>query len=49
MSHFQRVLLTGAAGRVGMGLLQRYRVLLDPAAGHMILAEPGPVSAVQRQ
>lgn len=28
-----------AAGRIGMGLLQRYRLLLDPGAGHMILAE----------
>ena len=30
----------GAAGRIGSGFLQRYRVLLDPGAGHMILA-PG--------
>lgn len=28
-----------AAGRIGMGLLQRYRLLLDPGAGHMILAD----------
>ena len=26
-----------SAGRIGMGLLQRYRVLLDPAAGIMVL------------
>lgn len=31
---------TGTAGRIGSGLLQRYRVLLDPKAGHMILS-PG--------
>lgn len=30
----------GMAGRIGSGLLQRYRVLLDPKAGHMVLA-PG--------
>ncbi|GAA0738734.1 aspartyl protease family protein [Sphingomonas japonica] len=29
---------TRTAGRIGSGLLQRYRVLLDPRAGHMILA-----------
>ena len=28
----------GAAGRIGMGFLQRYRVLLDPGAGRMVLA-----------
>lgn len=28
----------GAAGRLGNGLLRRHRVLLDPAAGRMILA-----------
>lgn len=28
----------GVAGRVGSGLLQRYRVLLDPRAGHMVLS-----------
>lgn len=33
-----------SAGRIGMGFLQRYRVLLDPAAGHMILADT-PASA----
>ncbi len=38
----------GVAGRIGSGFLQRYRVLLDPTAGHMLLAaEPdaaaGPV------
>lgn len=27
-----------SAGRIGMGFLQRFRVLLDPAAGHMVLA-----------
>ncbi|MGO1303969.1 MAG: aspartyl protease family protein, partial [Sphingomonas parapaucimobilis] len=27
----------GAAGRIGSGFLQRYRVLLDPGAGRMIL------------
>ena len=32
--------LTGTAGRVGTGLLQRYRVLLDPRARRMILS-PG--------
>ena len=31
----------GAAGRVGTGLLGRYRVLLDPRAGRMVLS-PGP-------
>lgn len=31
----------GVAGRLGSGFLQRYRVLLDPGAGHMVLA-PGP-------
>jgi hypothetical protein len=31
----------GVAGRIGSGLLQRYRVLLDPAAGRMVL-KPGP-------
>lgn len=29
---------TGTAGRVGTGLLMRYRVLLDPRAGRMVLA-----------
>lgn len=28
----------GAAGRIGTGFLQRYRVLLDPRAGRMVLA-----------
>lgn len=28
----------GVAGRIGSGFLQNYRVLLDPAAGHMLLA-----------
>lgn len=31
----------GVAGRIGSGFLQRYRVLLDPGAGRMILS-PGP-------
>lgn len=32
----------GVAGRIGSGFLQRYRVLLDPRAGHMLLrALPG--------
>lgn len=31
----------GAAGRIGAGFLGRYRVLLDPGAGRMVLA-PGP-------
>ena len=30
----------GVAGRIGSGFFQRYRVLLDPAAGRMVLA-PG--------
>ncbi len=36
----------GAAGRIGTGLLLRYRVLLDPRAGRMVLqpnASPSPV------
>ncbi len=28
----------GAAGRIGLGYLQRYRVLLDPGAGRMVMA-----------
>lgn len=32
------------AGRIGMGLLQRYRVLLDPAAGRMVLGDPSGVA-----
>ncbi|KQN39358.1 hypothetical protein ASG37_07220 [Sphingomonas sp. Leaf407] len=31
----------GVAGRIGTGLLQRYRVLLDPKAGQMLLAAVG--------
>lgn len=31
----------GVAGRIGSGLLQNYRVLLDPGAGRMVL-QPGP-------
>ena len=37
----------GVAGRIGSGLLQRYRVLLDPAAGHMVLLA-GPAVPTQR-
>lgn len=37
-----------AAGRIGLGLLQRYRVLLDPAAGHMVLGDAGGGPAVPR-
>lgn len=33
-----------AAGRIGSGFLQRYRVLLDPGAGRMVLS-PGPDAA----
>lgn len=29
---------TATSGRIGTALLQRYRVLLDPGAGHMVLA-----------
>lgn len=29
---------TGTAGRIGSGLLQRFRVLLDPRAGHMVVS-----------
>ncbi|AQR75261.1 aspartyl protease family protein [Sphingomonas sp. LM7] len=36
----------GAAGRLGSGLLQRYRVLLDPRAGRMIL-QPGNTIAAR--
>lgn len=35
----------GAAGRLGTGLLQRYRVLLDPRAGRMILLPGKAVAA----
>ncbi len=31
----------GMAGRIGSGFLQKYRVLLDPKAGRMVL-QPGP-------
>lgn len=30
-----------SAGRIGMGLLQRHRILLDPAAGHMVIGDAG--------
>lgn len=33
----------GAAGRIGSGFLGRYRVLLDPGAGRMVLS-PGPAA-----
>jgi len=33
----------GVAGRIGSGFLQNYRVLLDPAARHMVLS-PGPTA-----
>ena len=33
--------MIGVAGRIGTGFLQRYRVLLDPVAGHLVLS-PGP-------
>jgi hypothetical protein len=32
--------MVGAAGRLGTGMLRRYRVLLDPGAGRMVL-QPG--------
>ncbi|MDT8761111.1 aspartyl protease family protein [Sphingomonas psychrotolerans] len=35
----------GAAGRLGTGMLRRYRVLLDPRAGRMILQPGGQVAA----
>ncbi|WP_326525603.1 aspartyl protease family protein [Sphingomonas sp.] len=38
--------LTGTAGRIGSGLLQRYRALLDPAAKRMILAPGKQVDAM---
>lgn len=34
--------IIGVAGRVGSGFLQNYRVLLDPGAGHMLLAPAAP-------
>jgi len=33
----------GVAGRIGSGFLQKYRVLLDPRAGHMVLSA-GPTA-----
>lgn len=36
----------GVAGRIGSGLLQRYRVLLDPVAGRMVL---GPATDAAQQ
>lgn len=36
----------GAAGRIGIGLLQRFRVLLDPGAGRMVLS---PTAASARR
>lgn len=39
---------TGIGSRIGVGLLQRYRVLLDPQAGHMLLASNGaPASPIR--
>lgn len=39
----------GAAGRIGTGLLLRYRVLLDPRAGRMVLqSAPSAVTPVLR-
>ena len=39
----------GAAGRIGTGLLLRYRVLLDPRAGRMVLQPAGaPATPVLR-
>lgn len=39
----------GVAGRIGSGLLQSYRVLLDPAAGRMVMkAEPDADAAPLR-
>ncbi|RYE04550.1 MAG: hypothetical protein EOP61_00080 [Sphingomonadales bacterium] len=39
----------GTAGRIGTGLLMRYRVLLDPRAGHMVLLrDPAAATAVTR-
>ncbi len=35
----------GVAGRIGTAFLQQYRVLLDPAAGHMVLAPTGSTGA----
>ncbi len=37
---------SGVGGRIGNGLLQRYHVLLDPGAGHMVLA-PGQLIDAQ--
>jgi Aspartyl protease/PDZ domain len=36
----------GVAGRIGSGFLQRYRVLLDPSAGRIVL-QPGPEADTQ--
>src|SRR3546814_7135464 len=38
----------GAAGRIGASFLQRYRVLLDPGAGRMVLA-PGRTATADRK
>jgi len=35
----------GVAGRIGLGVLQHYRVLLDPLAGRMVLAAEGSAAA----
>lgn len=39
----------GAAGRLGTGMMLRFRVLLDPSAGHMVLAPraDAPAQAVR--
>ena len=36
----------GVAGRIGSGLLQRYRVLLDPTAGRMVLSPSADADAL---
>lgn len=38
----------GAAGRIGLGFLQHYRVLLDPRAGRMVLAPDAGAPAARR-
>lgn len=38
----------GLAGRIGAGLLARYRVLIDPGAGRMVLREEGSAEAPVR-
>lgn len=36
------------AGRIGAGLLSRYRVLIDPGAGRMVMREGAPAAATPR-